>query len=409
MYSFRCTATPWSRGSSVTRRRWRGVVVAHCRAQPQDMLAYGVPMPAFARDTVPEAGRTNWRSRRRTACAASPTALHAELAAEGGRAVARQCRELPSSWRRRDGWRTWSSVVQSKLANLIVIAETQPGPQPRHQLAEVGSVLDGAAGADVPCAGRGGDVSGHAHRRCAGAFQQRRPGPCPDTRIASHDINLKTGGKGGSRGAPAEELVDYYRMRSMRGADQAFRGSQRGRAACSRRRRQARTSWEPTATAISVRRCWQTSTRTIVDTAEICACSSVSKIVTTAEYLLKLLLAQYNFLTACRPRVGGPDDSETFVLGNGLRGNTLTAPHQGVRHGSPRGPSCDFRHHGRAPGGADQDRALLAIGSQEENNLTTSWCRTTRGRRLGAALLLTPTTPDHTILVTLNSFFTTRP
>ena len=43
--------------AALAKRHQAQIVVAHCRARVEDMIPYGVPLPAFARGTLAEQAR----------------------------------------------------------------------------------------------------------------------------------------------------------------------------------------------------------------------------------------------------------------------------------------------------------------------------------------------------------------
>ena len=38
--------------AALAHRHKAHIVVAHCRARPEDMVPHGIPLPSFARDTI---------------------------------------------------------------------------------------------------------------------------------------------------------------------------------------------------------------------------------------------------------------------------------------------------------------------------------------------------------------------
>jgi nucleotide-binding universal stress UspA family protein len=182
------------------------VIVAHCRAKPDDMMPYSTLLPAFARDTImsqaaeladqeEEALREPCTRRRRA------SDLHETDTPDGSRATVQFIEEF--------GRMTDIIKHHGRLADLDRDRQTQPGPEPRHQCIEIRLVPDRPAGSDVPALDRRSrsDFGKHVALGWNGSLEAARSVALTlDLIAAAERVTILAAGSGEPHGATAEEL-----------------------------------------------------------------------------------------------------------------------------------------------------------------------------------------------------------
>lgn len=206
--------TVLAHAAALAQRHKAHIVVVHCRARPDDMLPHGIPLPAFARETMLRQA--------------------AELADQQERALRASLHDMAGSLGleetdRPDGGRATVAFVEEfgrlpdiirhngRLADLIVVARpdrdrnlgTNALKSALFQtgrpvlMCPPGSVAGPGFGAQIAIGWNG---SVEAARAVALTL---------DLAAAADRVTVLAGGKGQPHGATAEELVDYYRLRGI--------------------------------------------------------------------------------------------------------------------------------------------------------------------------------------------------
>ncbi|WP_299677601.1 universal stress protein [uncultured Roseobacter sp.] len=200
--------------AALARRHHAHVVVAHCRTRAEDLMPYGVPLPAFARKTMLTQAQELADQQERE--------LREEL---HSLAEKLQLNETPASPENKT---TVEFVEESgrmadvikhngRLADLIVVAKPD-----RDRNVGTNSLKSGLfqTGRPVLMCPTGKHVPDAFGERIAVAWNgsleaSRTVALTLDLVGAAGSVVILAGGKGEPHGATAEELVDYYKLRGI--------------------------------------------------------------------------------------------------------------------------------------------------------------------------------------------------
>lgn len=214
-------ATVIGHAAALARRHHAHVVVAHCRAQPEDMMPYGVPMPKFARETI----------LRQAHELADQQEDHLRkvlrrLASEFGLEEAVPSVDTAASFEFIEEKGRMADVVKhhGRLADLIVVAKPD-----RDRNLGINSLKSGlfSTGRPVlmcpPQADVAADLGAHIAVGWNGSTEAARAVALTlDLAAAADEVTILTGGKGEPHGATTEQLVDYYQLRGIKAHTRTF-------------------------------------------------------------------------------------------------------------------------------------------------------------------------------------------
>jgi len=206
--------TVLSHAAKLAHRHGAHIVVAHCRASPEEMLPYSVPLPGFARETILKqaaelADQEEQGLREELHRIAMALDLRETDAPQGN---------APTVAFIEEGGRM-SDVVKrnGRLADLIVVA------RPDHDSNLGANALKAAlfqTGRPVMMCPRGGVAAGDFGARIAVAWNgsleaARTVGLTLALAEAAEAVTILSGGSGEPHGATTEELVAYYGLRGI--------------------------------------------------------------------------------------------------------------------------------------------------------------------------------------------------
>jgi nucleotide-binding universal stress UspA family protein len=208
-------------GQTVTRhaaalahRHKAHVVVAHCRARPDDMVPYSTLLPAFARDTIlSQAAELADQEEEALRSALHETAMALDLeetdSPDGSRATVQFIEEFGRM----------SDIIKhhGRLADLIVTAK--PNRDRNLGTNALKSALFQTGRAVLMCP-PSDDVAPDFGRHVAlgwnGSLEAGRSVALTHDLVAAADrVTILAAGSGEPHGATAEELVEYYRLRGI--------------------------------------------------------------------------------------------------------------------------------------------------------------------------------------------------
>lgn len=190
------------------------IVVAHCRAQPEEMLPYSVPLPSFVRDTILEqagelADQQERELRDKLHTVAAELDLVEDAASAGDRATVTFVEEFGRM----------ADIVKhnGRLADLIVVPKPDRDRNLGTNALKAGLFRTGRPVLMCP---REGDVPPDFGARIAigwnGSLEAARTVALTlDLAVAAEQVTILAVGKGEPHGASAEELSDYYRLRGV--------------------------------------------------------------------------------------------------------------------------------------------------------------------------------------------------
>ena len=190
------------------------IVVAHCRARPEDLMPYSRALPAFARETMIAQAR--------------------ELADQQEQGVREQLHDLARSldltetdtpvhgtasmqFVEKDGMMADVIKQSGRLADLVVVAK--PDRDRNLGANSLKSALF-RTGRPVLMCPPNKPVPSEFGNRIAVAWNgslesARAVAMTLDIAMAAQSVTILAGGKGEPHGAPAEELSEYYRLRGI--------------------------------------------------------------------------------------------------------------------------------------------------------------------------------------------------
>ncbi|WP_299963613.1 universal stress protein [uncultured Roseobacter sp.] len=206
--------TVMGHAATLARRHKSHIVVAHCRAQAEDLMPYGVPMPAFAKKTMlnqaQELANQQEQVLREELHTLAETLDLDEAPAAPGKTVT--VAFVEESGRMAD-------VIKhnGRLADLVVVAkpnrDTNVGTNSlKTALFQTGRPVlmcpRKAAGPEAFCT--------HIAVAWNGSLEASRAvAHSLDLAAAAESVTILSGGKGEPHGATAEELAEYYALRGI--------------------------------------------------------------------------------------------------------------------------------------------------------------------------------------------------
>lgn len=200
--------------AALARRHKAHIVVAHCRAQAEDLMPYGMPLPAFARKTMlKQAHELADLQEKELREALHTLADKLDLKeADGPDGTSTTVEFIEESGRMAD-------VIKhnGRLADLIVVAKPN-----RDTNLGTNSLKSGLfrTGRPVLMCPLGGAAEGAFCSRITVAWNgsleaSRAVALTLDLAASAETVTILSGGKGEPHGATAEELVDYYKLRGI--------------------------------------------------------------------------------------------------------------------------------------------------------------------------------------------------
>lgn len=200
--------------AAVAHRHEAHVVVAHCRAKPEDMMPYSTLLPAFARDTILSqavelADQEEDALREELHRIAETLDLHETDAPDGTRATVEVIEEFGRM----------GDIVRhhGRLADLIVAAK--PIRDRNLGIDALKSALFQTGRPVLMCPPSdtvAEDFGRHVALGWKGSLEAGRTVALTlDLVAAAERVTILAAGSGEPHGATAEELVDYYRQRGI--------------------------------------------------------------------------------------------------------------------------------------------------------------------------------------------------
>jgi len=200
--------------AALAKRHKAHVVVAHCRSLTDDLMPYGVRLPAFARNTMLEQARQladqqEQEVREELHRLAGILDLEETDRPGGGSASIAFVEE----------YGRMADVIKhnGRLADLIVVAKPD-----RDRNLGTNSLKSGLFRTGRPvlmCPPRGEvppEFGAHIAVAWNGSLEAARAVALTlDLVVAAESVTILSGGKGEPHGATAEELVEYYRLRGI--------------------------------------------------------------------------------------------------------------------------------------------------------------------------------------------------
>lgn len=200
--------------AALAHRHKAHIVVAHCRARPEDMMPHGIPLPSFARDTI--------------------LAQAAQLADQEETALRERLHGIAQSLdlaetERPDGTRATVEFVEEfgsmpdiikhngRLADLIVVAKPDRDRNLGTNALKSGLFQTGRPVLMCPkVESMPEDFGAHVVVGWNGSIEASRAVALTlDLAAAAERVDILAVGRGKPHGATAEELRDYYRLRGI--------------------------------------------------------------------------------------------------------------------------------------------------------------------------------------------------
>lgn len=207
--------------AALARRHKAHVVVAHCRSLTEDLMPYGVRLPAFARNTMLEQAR-QLADQQEQEVREELHRLAGILDLEETDRPSRHAASIAFV----EEYGRMADVIKhnGRLADLIVVAKPD-----RDRNLGTNSLKSGLFRTGRPvlmCPPRG-EVPPEFGARIAVAWNgsleaARAVALTLDLAVAAEAVTILSGGKGEPHGATADELVDYYRLRGVEAAIHRF-------------------------------------------------------------------------------------------------------------------------------------------------------------------------------------------
>ncbi|WP_187429749.1 hypothetical protein ROLI_010020 [Roseobacter fucihabitans] len=200
--------------ATLARRHKAHIVVAHCRPQAEDLMPYGMPLPAFARKTMLKQAQELANQQENDLRAelhqlAEKLELHEAQAAPGSDTTVEFVEE---SGRMAD-------VIKhnGRLADIIVVAK--PNRDSNLGTNSLKSALFQTGRPVLMCPPRDTAPQTFCERITVawnGSLEASRMVALTlDLAAGAQKVSILTGGKGEPHGATAEELVEYYNLRGV--------------------------------------------------------------------------------------------------------------------------------------------------------------------------------------------------
>lgn len=221
--------------ASLAHRHKAHVVVAHCRAKPDDMVPYSTLLPSFARDTI--------MSQAAELADQEEESLRTALR-ESARSLELEETEAPVSTRATvqfiEEFGRMADIIRhhGRLADIVVAAK--PNRDRNLGTNELKSALFQTGRPVLMCPPTKSVVSdfcAHVALGWNGSLEAARTvGLTLDLVSAADRVTILAVGKGEPHGATAEELTDYYRLRGIRAEIDRFEARKPGAALLERSR-----------------------------------------------------------------------------------------------------------------------------------------------------------------------------
>ncbi|NKX45760.1 universal stress protein [Roseicyclus persicicus] len=206
--------TVLAHAAALAHRHGAHIVVAHCRARPEDMMPHGIPLPAFARDTMlAQAAQLADQEEKALRARLHELAVGLDLqetdSPSGGRATVAFVEEFG----------TMPDVIKhnGRLADLIVV-----GKPDRDRNLGTNALKSGLfqTGRPVLMCPRAETATPDFGARIAvgwnGSIEAARTVALTlDLAAAAEEVTILAAGKGKPHGATPEELREYYRLRGI--------------------------------------------------------------------------------------------------------------------------------------------------------------------------------------------------
>lgn len=200
--------------AALAHRHKAHIVVAHCRARPEDMMPHGIPLPAFVRDTILKqasqmADQEESSLRDRLHSFAMTLDLHEADRPDGSRASVQFIEEfgrLPDIIKH-----------NGRLADLIVVSKPDRDRNLGQNALKSGLFQTGRPVLMCP---PGTEVEtgfcGHVTVGWNGSIEASRAVALTlDLVGAAQKVTVLAAGAGKPHGASPEDLLDYYRLRGI--------------------------------------------------------------------------------------------------------------------------------------------------------------------------------------------------
>lgn len=200
--------------ATLARRHKAHIVVAHCRAQSEDLMPYSMPLPAFARKTMLKqaqelANQQESDLRAELHLLAEKLELNESDAVPGSRTTVEFVEETGRM----------ADVIKhnGRLADLIVVAK--PNRDNNVGTNSLKSALFQTGRPVLMCPPRDTPPETFCDKIAVawnGSLEASRMVALTlDLAAAAQDVSILSGGKGEPHGATAQELAEYYQLRGV--------------------------------------------------------------------------------------------------------------------------------------------------------------------------------------------------
>jgi nucleotide-binding universal stress UspA family protein len=206
--------TVLAHAAALAHRHKAHIVVAHCRARPEDMMPHGIPLPAFVRDTILKqasqmADQEETGLRDRLHGLAMTLDLQEAERPTGNAATVQFVEEygrLPDMIKH-----------NGRLADLIVVSKPDRDRNLGQNALKSGLFQTGRPVLMCPSgAAVGPSFGGHVTIGWNGSIEASRAVALTlDLVAAAEKVTVLAAGTGKPHGATPEDLLDYYRLRGI--------------------------------------------------------------------------------------------------------------------------------------------------------------------------------------------------
>ena len=213
--------------AALAARHAAHIAVAHCRARTEDLMPYGVQLPAFARETLAEQAR-ELADQEEQGVRDQVQALTASLGIQEGDGQARKAASV--AFAEENGLMADVIKRNGRLADLVVVAKPDRdrnlgANSLKSALFRTGRpVMMCPKDSTVPS-----DLGRHITVAWNGSLEASRAvAMTMDLAGAADVVTILTGGSGETQGTTAEELADYYHLHGIKAQVHRFDGRNPG-------------------------------------------------------------------------------------------------------------------------------------------------------------------------------------
>lgn len=205
--------TVLAHAAALAQRHSAHIVVAHCRARPEDLMPRGVPLPSFARETmmaqaVALADQEETALREALHALAGTLDLQETDSPDGSRATVQFIEEF--------GLMPHIIKHNGRLADLIVVAKPDRDRNLGSNALQAGLFQTGRPVLMCPNIPVGTAFGAHIAVGWNGSLESARSVALTlDLAAVAHKVTVLAAGRGQPHAATPEELLQYYRLRGI--------------------------------------------------------------------------------------------------------------------------------------------------------------------------------------------------